>query len=266
MKTANRRALVIVDPQNDFCHIDGSLYVGGADLDMERLAKHVKDNPKAYTDIFVSLDSHDTTAIFHPKFWIDKNSEHPAPYTMITIADLVSGTWTPASPANYELAKRNLSIIKDKELGFLMVWPEHCVVSTWGHHISEVLTDALAVWRENTGNPVRYIFKGEHPYTDQFSIFEGVDPSWCETEFKEYIFEQLHSCFSVTFAGEALSHCVEESIKSFVNRLAGDPHNIRLLVDCTSPVAGFDRDVSLRRISALGVTLLTSDLNSYSIW
>ena len=265
MKTANRHALVIVDPQNDFCHKDGSLYVAGADGDMERLAKHITDNPTAYSDIFVSLDSHDSSAIFHPGFWVDKNSSHPAPYTRITLEDLVSGTWSPASPANYEFAKRNLQIIKNKELGFLMVWPEHCIVSTWGHQISETLLDALQIWRERTGRLVRYIFKGEHPYTDQFSIFEGVDSSWHETEFKEYVFENLCSCLSVTFAGEALSHCVEESIKSFMNRLAGAPHNIRLLVDCTSPVKGFDRDVSLRRIDALGVTLLTSDLKPYSV-
>ena len=265
VKIRSRRALVIVDPQNDFCHTDGSLYVSGADKDMERLATHITGEPSAYTDIFVSLDSHDSAAIFHPNFWVDKSSNHPAPYTMITLDDLVSGAWSPVSPANYEFAKRNLHIIKERELGFLMIWPEHCVVSTWGHQISAALMEALAVWRECTGNPVRYIFKGEQPYTDQFSIFEGVDSSWHETEFREYLFEQLCSCYSVTFAGEALSHCVEESVKSFVNRLAGNPHNIRLLVDCTSPVAGFDRDISLRRIDAMGVTLLTSDLKPYSV-
>ena len=40
-------ALVIVDPQNDFCRERGSLYVDGAKTDMERLSAHIEKNGEA---------------------------------------------------------------------------------------------------------------------------------------------------------------------------------------------------------------------------
>lgn len=33
--------LLIIDPQNDFCSPDGSLYVHGAEQDMQRLADFI---------------------------------------------------------------------------------------------------------------------------------------------------------------------------------------------------------------------------------
>ena len=38
------KALIIVDPQNDFCDKNGSLYVDGADDDMNRLAAMVEES------------------------------------------------------------------------------------------------------------------------------------------------------------------------------------------------------------------------------
>jgi nicotinamidase-related amidase len=134
----------------------------------------------------------------------------------------------------------------------MMIWPEHCIVSTWGHGIADPLRDALSAWRERTGLAVRYVFKGENPYTDQFSIFEGLDDTWPETAFNETLFGRLVEFDSVVFAGEALSHCVESSILSYVGR-GGGSQRVTLLADCTSPVAGFDRAASLDRLAAAGV-------------
>ena len=93
-------ALVIVDPQNDFCSERGSLYVDGAKTDMERLSAHIEKNGEAYTDILVSLDSHDTIAIFHPKFWADANGSSPKPFSSIYELDFSSGKWMTAARSN----------------------------------------------------------------------------------------------------------------------------------------------------------------------
>ena len=39
--------LLVIDPQNDFCHPDGSLFVPGADDDVERLAAFVESLKRA---------------------------------------------------------------------------------------------------------------------------------------------------------------------------------------------------------------------------
>ena len=166
-------ALVIIDPQNDFCDRKGSLYVDGAEEDIQRLSRYVEKKGAEIQGIFVSLDSHDSVAIFHPAFWLggDGQGGHPAPFTQIGEADFLSARWKVVSAANERYARQTFDVMKSRGIESLMVWPEHCVVSTWGHQIAAPLGEALAVWREKTGSAVRYVFKGENPYTDQFSIF-----------------------------------------------------------------------------------------------
>lgn len=255
---ANRNALVIVDPQNDFCDHRGSLYVDGAFADIKRLAAHIAKLGGQYSDIFVSLDSHDVIAIFHPKFWVDGSGNHPAPYTMIPPEDFSVGNWRAAAKENEAPTARTFAVIKEKNLGGVMVWPEHCVISTWGHQISDTLREALSIWREKTGKAVRYVFKGENPYTDQFSIFEGVDDTWPDMAFNETLFETLCAFDSVTFAGEALSHCIGESIFSYTNRLDGKKQTLYLLTDCTSPVAGFNGQETLDKLAEKGVAFVSA--------
>jgi nicotinamidase-related amidase len=254
-------ALVIIDPQNDFCDQRGSLYVDGAATDIGRLSSHIEGNGGEYSDIFVSLDFHDVIAIFHPRFWIGEDGRNPAPFTLISEDDFSSGKWRAASPSYQERAAKTFSAMRSKRIGSMMIWPEHCVVSTWGCQIAGNLRDALRSWRGMTGRAVRYVFKGENPYTDQFSIFEGVDSSWPETSFNEALFSYLSAFGAVTFAGEALSHCVESSILSYTGRLGNNgqkSQKITLLADCTSPVSGFDRQSSLNRVKALGVSCVTT--------
>lgn len=252
-----KNALVIVDPQNDFCDQRGSLYVDGASADIKRLAAHIKDSHEHYSDIFVSLDSHDVTAIFHPTYWLDKDGAHPAPFTSIAREDVLLGRWRAAAPENQAPAERTLKVMSEKKLGAVTVWPKHCVVSTWGHQVCDTLRAALTVWRIRTGKAVRFIFKGENPYTDQFSIFEGIDDFYPETAFNETLFCRLAGCDSVTFAGEALSHCVGESVLSYMGRLDSG-QKVTLLADCTSPVAGFSGEDMLGRLAAKGVRFLNA--------
>jgi nicotinamidase-related amidase len=251
---------VVIDPQNDFCDRKGSLYVDGAEEDVARLSKYVVKKNSEIQGIFISLDSHDRVAIFHPAFWLggDGRGGHPAPFTQISSADFKSGKWKVASPANEPFAAQTLDVMDARGLGAIMVWPEHCIVSTWGHEIAAPLQGALQKWREATGLAARYVFKGENPYTDQFSVFEGVDDSYPETSFNENFFARLADSEQVTFAGEALSHCVQESILSYVRRLKknGAKQTVRLLTDCTSPVGGFDGNASLQLLREAGVELI----------
>lgn len=98
-------ALVIVDPQNDFCDHRGSLYVDGAFADIKSLAAHIVDSREHYRDVYISLDSHDATAIFHPRFWTDGNKNQPAPFTAISGEDFASGRWRAVSAENQAAAR-----------------------------------------------------------------------------------------------------------------------------------------------------------------
>ncbi|GHV27977.1 hypothetical protein FACS1894167_03920 [Synergistales bacterium] len=259
MQTASH-AMVIIDPQNDFCDAGGSLYVGGAEADIERLASYLKRSGERYGDIFVSLDSHDPIAIFHPKFWVGADGESPAPFTQVTGKDVTGGRWRAASGTNALLAERAFAALSSRGIDSLTIWPEHCIVSAWGHEIASPLKDALGCWRSR-GRAVRYVFKGENPFTEQFSIFEGLDDRWPECAFNETLFLRLAYRESVTFAGEALSHCVAASLESYMSRLrrAEKDQDVYLLADCSSPVSGFSRDECLGKIASLGVKIITCE-------
>lgn len=258
----NRNILIIIDPQNDFCEPGGALYVPGAEGDMARLAAHLREHGREYSDIYVSLDSHDVVSIFHPKYWLNDAGENPKPLTMITQADFKAGVWRPASEANRIFTKRTFDLLSRSGEYGVMIWPEHCIVSTHGHEICGVMMDALAKWRDETGGSVRYIFKGESPYAEQFSIFDNIDGSWASSGMCEDMFARFALAKEVTFAGEALSHCVEVSIGTYMLRTRGSGaysgQRVCLLTDCTSPVSGYDKGKSESRIAQMGVVLRTS--------
>ena len=261
MNMQKTHALVIVDPQNDFCDRKGSLYLEGAENDILRLARYIEKAALSISQIFVSLDSHDRAAVFHPLYWVNEAGERPLPFTLISHADFNFSKWRVASDANLPYVKRTFASLKAHGIEFLMVWPEHCVISTWGHQIATPLREALLAWQDVSGVAVRYIFKGENPYTDQFSIFEGVDNTYPETAFNETLYTRLAEFDQVTFAGEALTHCVKESIQSYVRRLGSSKQakqELRLLTDCTSPVGGFDASAALDILRGAGVSPFVS--------
>ena len=254
----NSHALVIVDPQNDFCDPQGSLFLKGAEDDMLRLAEYIERDPCAISQIYLSLDSHDRVAVFHPLFWVDEAGNLPAPFTQISHEDFVSSKWKVSSEANHPYVSKTLALMDARGIGSVMIWPEHCVVSTWGHQIVAPLQKALAVWQDATNVAVRYVFKGENPYTDQYSIFEGVDSSYMETAFNQTLFDRLSGFERITFAGEALTHCVMESVLSYTRRLGTFKQELHLLTNCTSPVGGFSASDALDTLSDAGVQMSVS--------
>ncbi len=66
----------------------GSLYVNGADKDMERLATMVKTHGNELKRIDVTLDSHHTVHIAHPIWWVNSKNEPPPPFTVISVEDV----------------------------------------------------------------------------------------------------------------------------------------------------------------------------------
>ena len=117
---------------------------------------------------------------------------------------------------------------------------------------------AFTAWREKTGAPVRYVFKGENPYTEMFSIFEGIDDSWPDAAFNERLYSRLSAFETLVFTGEALSHCVEASVTSYLSRGAPPGQKVRVLSDCSSCVPGFDKGASEERLSRLGAEFVLS--------
>src|SRR4051794_26174780 len=85
--------LVAIDFQYDFCDPKGALYVKGAEEDVKRLSNLIRRLDKKISNMHLTLDSHHALHIAHPVWFLDKNNQHPQPFTIITADDVHNGTW-----------------------------------------------------------------------------------------------------------------------------------------------------------------------------
>jgi len=235
--------LVLIDPQNDFCDPSGALFVPGADGDMKRTAAMIKRLSDKLDDIHVTLDSHRTVDIAHPIFWVNSQGQHPSPFTLISAQDVRNGVWRTSNPG---MQKRGLEYVETLEKNkryVLCIWPYHCIIGTWGHALYPELSDALLEWEKTNFGLVDYVTKGSNPFTEHYSAVQAdvPDPEDENTQMNTALLDILAECDIVAISGEALSHCVANSVRDIADNFGDD--NIKKLVlleDTSSNVPGFD--------------------------
>lgn len=237
MTTRDNVHLLIIDPQNDFCDIPGAaLPVTGASADLQRVAELVDRHGERLAGITVTLDSHHSYDIAHGSYWRDADGKQPL-HTPITRADVEAGRWQTVDPA-----KRAHALDYLADVG-LYVWPDHCLVGSWGHNIYAPLHQALQRWERLQHRTVTPLFKGLNPDTEHFSAFEADRPEATDpdTQFDARRVADLVEAGRVLVAGEALSHCVASSVRSLMRHLGADfTRKLVLLDDAASPVPGFE--------------------------
>ena len=277
--------LVIIDGQKDFMGNDdgtphsvklengkaltATLPVKGAVSDMKRLAKLVDRVGSRIEDIHASLDSHHVIDVAHGGMWRDENGKSPNPFTLITSNDIKNCIWTPRNP---NLRQRMIDYTFALESGgnyFLIIWPEHCLIGTWGHNVQADLAEALLRWERSQYANVDYVVKGTNPYTEHYGALmaEVPDPSDPSTQLNTAFLGVMQDADIIGFAGEASSHCVLTTLKQVVQNI-GKEHlkKFHLLTDCMSPVAPAPgtpdfpaiADRFLKEMAVEGMTLTTS--------
>jgi nicotinamidase/pyrazinamidase len=257
--------LVVIDPQNDFTSPHGSLFVPGADKDMERLGAMINRISKKLTDIHVSLDSHRLVDIAHPIMHVNSKGEHPSPFTIITESDYDKGVWKCSNPAWQTKVRDYLRQLAANKRYPLCIWPPHCLIAATkkipvpskeitalnkgyiefcGHAVSLPVSEALVQWENDNFGVVDYITKGSNIMTEHYSFYKAdvPDPSDPSTMPNTEFIEIIQEADEIPFAGEALSHCVANSIKDIADAFGDE--NIEkfvLIQDCCSNVPGFEK-------------------------
>jgi nicotinamidase-related amidase len=255
-----RTHLLIIDPQNDFCNKGsseqllydqlgkevkvpgtptGELYVAGAYEDMLRLASFIAKNKAKLYDIHVTLDSHHLLQVFHPLFWRDVTGKHPAPFTHITQDDIEKGVWTPSVPAMRDRTIAYVKSLASNNRYQLIIWPEHCLIGSWGAQVLPELFDALVDWERDSIGMVDYVTKGSNLYTEHYSAVkaEVPDPSDASTQLNQALIDTLTEADIILVAGEALDYCLINSLRDIVTAFGPDnARKIKILEDCTSAI------------------------------
>lgn len=257
----NRTQLLIIDAQVDFCRPDGALSVPGADQDTTRLATMVNRCFDMLDDIRVTLDSHQPVHIAHPICWVDKDGNHPGPFTLINLED-VEGTspkWRAFNPTWQQRQVDYVKALKEGARYVLCIWPPHCLIGTEGHTIMPELNDALRKWQD-TFALIDYVTKGSNPLTEHYSVVKAdvPDPKDPSTQLNTHFIRRLQEADRVLVGGQALSHCVANSVRDIATEF-GDEHikKLVLLEDACSPVPSFENmaDDFIKEMTGRGMQL-----------
>lgn len=235
--------LLLIDPQNDFCSPDGSLFVPGADDDMKRLASFINRVGKRLDDIHVTLDSHRIVDVAHPSYWVNSQGKNPDPFTIISVSDVENGAWRTTNP-NWQ--SRALEYVKELESNgryALCIWPEHCVIGSKGHSIFPEVSEALCEWERKNFAVVNYVTKGSNIFTEHYSAIkaEVEDAEDHTTMLNNDFLDVLEEADKIIVTGEALSHCVASTVRDAVDFRSDIAKKLVLLEDTSSNVPGFEK-------------------------
>jgi len=233
--------LLVIDPQNDFCDPKGSLFVPGAEDDMKRLAAMVVRLKGKLDDIHVTMDSHHYIDIAHPIFWMDSQTNHPDPFTIITTDDVKKGLWRTTFPAFQSRAKDYVEDLEANKRYPLCIWPYHCLIGSWGYGVVPELFDSFIEW-EKDFSLVDYVTKGSNFWTEHYSAVQAdvpdpEDPSTQLNMGDTGLIKTLQEADIILLSGEARSHCLANTVKDIADNFGED--NIKkmtLLQDATSDV------------------------------
>jgi nicotinamidase-related amidase len=211
--------------------------------------------------IHVTMDTHHLFHIAHPIFWIDKNGKHPDPFTIIDTDSLKNGLWRAAVSQYQHYAEDYVSTLEKTGKYSLCIWPPHCIIGTHGHDIYKMLSDALIAWESDVpGRVVDYTYKGSNVRTEHYSairaeVSDAADPG-SRTNFA--LIERLKGADNIAIAGEALSHCVANTVRDLITCIPAE--KMIVLTDVSSNVTGFERlgTEFMKEIESIGVRLMTS--------
>jgi len=254
--------LLVIDPQKDFCEPTGALYVKGAEEDSARLAKLLERSLDLFDDIRVTLDSHQPVHIAHPICWVDAKGNHPNPFTLIDTNDVVGKT--PLFKAfNPSWQDRQVNYVKALEAGGrykLVIWPVHCLIGSEGHAVIPVLGQALRKWQDQFAL-IDFVTKGSNPFTEHYSVVKAdvLDPDdEVNTGINTKFIERLQDADQILIGGQALSHCVANSVRDIAEQF-GDAQikKLILLEDASSPVPSFEpmAEAFIKEMTARGMRL-----------
>lgn len=251
--------LMLIDVQNTFCLPEFELYVGGrsgrgAVEDNQRLCEFIYRNLGNITHITATMDTHKIMQVFHAIFFIDKDGNHPVPYTDIHASELRDGAWTfnsalapqfgIAPEYGQQMILHYAEALEKKGKYALTIWPYHAMLGGIGHALVSSVEEALFFHSIARTTQYDIEIKGDRPFTENYSVvgpevLTGPMGETLGTHNTKFI-EKLGHYDRLIIAGQAKSHCVAWTVQDLLNDINEvDPElakKVYLLEDCSSPV------------------------------
>src|SRR5690606_4039697 len=136
----------------------------------------------------------------------------------ITVEGVCAGQWRARDASMQAYSLGYVSALKGSGKAVLTIWPEHCLIGSWGHNVHPDVAAALQDWEKTYAKAVKYVWKGTNPLTEHYSAITAElvlanDPS---TAANIELLTSLNRADTILVAGEAQSHCVAGTIQDVV--------------------------------------------------
>lgn len=282
--------ILIMDTQIDFLE-GGALAIEGATNDAYRLIDLLTSYPDMFNLKVSTLDTHTPNHIGHPGYWksIETNDYEPEAWTVFSYdanTDTIKGsdgkTYEPKDTSLLQWTKDYVKNIESYGKGAPLIWPVHCLEGTYGHNLFPPLKELL-----DTMPNVEYFIKAQNNLSEMYSIFMSEIPVPLEMSTKELAYiggitnvpsdsninepnsdkpggyylntnfnAKLYNVLNIKnnpllICGQALSHCVNWSIRDYVNKYLESNNMTRLLdnqiiliIDASTAIPGFESSVN----------------------
>jgi nicotinamidase/pyrazinamidase len=234
-----RVAALLIDFQIDFCHQQGSLYVPGAEKDISHSIALLFNHFERISTIYPTLDTHLAFQIFYSPWWLDRENNNPAPFTIITLKDIDAGKYKPIVDPIWSVEYvRSLETRANKPL---CIWPEHTMLGTPGHALIPALYELCYFHAISRKSQVLFQVKGDIPESEMYGVFspEVRVPKNVRGNINSDLLRALDKHDKILVLGEAKSHCVLESIRQMVEFFKDKPKTlskIYVIEDCMSSI------------------------------
>lgn len=253
-------AILGIDLQNDFTSPSGTLFVKGADRDVERIACFIDKNAAKIDYIALTLDSHQPIHIAHRIYWKDTDGNYPQEFSIIKADDVRKGHWIPQYNKNMALPY----LEQLEEHGEVcVIWPQHCILGTNGWSLDKLLTDSLSKWAINCNKIYELFYKGYVQFTEHYSIFKAAVEynDTPETQLNSKLLNILNTFDEIILIGEAADYCVANSLNDILDECNTLASKIVVLTDCMSWINPNNEKAKLiyDKAKHLGVRFRTSE-------
>lgn len=208
-----KNLLLIIDPQNDFVNQKGVMYIKDAQKAINNINKFINANINKIDDIIITQDSHYSFHVSHSNFW----KPIPKLFSEISYEQVKSKKFEPivnSQTKQKELLNylKKLESLDQKQT----IWPDHCILGSWGWAIDNQLVKVLNKWSiNNNGKQYQIVQKGSYPWKEMYSVFSYADQSL--TKQGKELMNQLKKYDKIYVCGFAKDYCVASSVLDLIN-------------------------------------------------
>lgn len=268
-ETNDQLVILWIDPNWDFCHQSGSLFVGGAGgvdgvYDTWRYGRFACGNVHRIAAMYISEDDHERESIEHAYRLIDHDGNPPPAFTMVSSEDLKSGVWRVRPEYGEEMQAYYIEYVSamEKNRGHgLQIWPYHCIEQTVGAMVMPYVKSVAEWWGAIRGRQAEHYRKDGHRDVEFHSIFRPdvrdnrfISSCMAMVEKGQRLLSTLVLALFegkyVVIGGEAASHCVGWSVDDLIGYILTNYPNeasvllsrIVIFTDCTSAIVVRDEN------------------------